>query len=36
MATYRTSYDLLVYHDLSDSTESTCGRVPEVGDKAEP
>lgn len=30
----RTSYDLLVYHDLSDSTETTGGAVPKVGDKA--
>jgi hypothetical protein len=31
----RTSYDLLVYHDLSDSTPSTGGHVPSVGDKAD-
>lgn len=28
-------YDLLVYHDMSDNTESTGSRVPSVGDKAE-
>jgi hypothetical protein len=31
----RTDYDLLVYHDLSDSTESTGGSVPSVGQSAE-
>lgn len=31
----RTSYDLLVYHDLSDSTDTTGGAVPKVGDKAD-
>jgi hypothetical protein len=31
----RTGYDLLVYHDLSDPTESTGGRVPSIGDNAE-
>jgi hypothetical protein len=31
----RTSYDLLVYHDLSDSTSTTGGALPSVGDRAE-
>jgi hypothetical protein len=31
----RTAYDLLVYHDLSDPTESTGGRVPSVGARAD-
>ena len=31
----QTRYDLLVYHDLSDSTDTTGGAVPSVGDKAE-
>jgi hypothetical protein len=30
-----TSYDLLVYHDLSDSTDTTGGAAPSVGDRAE-
>jgi hypothetical protein len=31
----RTNYDLLVYHDMSDPTESTGGKVPSVGERAE-
>jgi hypothetical protein len=31
----RTTYDLLVYHDLSDPTERSGGGVPSVGDRAE-
>jgi hypothetical protein len=31
----RTAYDLLVYHDVSDSTERTGGAVPSVGDRAD-
>jgi hypothetical protein len=31
----RTSYDLLVYHDLADPTERTGGTIPSVGDDAE-
>jgi len=30
----RTTYDLLVYHDLSDPTDRTGGTVPSVGDNA--
>lgn len=30
-----TSYDLLVYHDLSDPTATTGGTIPSVGDDAE-
>jgi hypothetical protein len=31
----RTSYDLLVYYDTSDSTTTTGGTIPRVGDRAE-
>lgn len=30
-----TNYDLLVYHDLADPTESSGGTIPSVGDNAE-
>jgi len=29
------TYDLLIYHDLSDYTDRTGGRIPDVGADAE-